>query len=316
MKTRYAIGAVLAVLCLAVQVRAADRMATDEELQRMFDQKQYQACLQQSARVLALRGDAAKPYDPFVIHMRRGECYLNGSDAATAALAFNAALTAADTPAKADQARAMVVLLKNSRGLNYYARQAPNVPLNLVTAAMRKEAMRALLADLTATSANDLNAANQATSLPPIMRFIPQAHELHALEIAATGTDAQTRPMLLSLGERARVMIQEELRKVNADVSAIEQRANTLVASGNTVVTNVTAGASTDWFAADMRLGLTPDDRERLRGMIPYVGDIVETCLRGRQTAISFGADGQVWVPLADAAQQTLGRAQAVLAAD
>ncbi len=107
---------VLALLTGGSMAIAQTPVPTDQDLQKMYDQKEYRTCLQQTARVLQLRGDAAHAYDPFTLQMRRGECFLNLGDWGTAVMAYRAAVAAAHTATEGEQARAMELLVKASRG--------------------------------------------------------------------------------------------------------------------------------------------------------------------------------------------------------
>src|SRR4051812_24070040 len=105
---RHAIPALL-LACTAAHA-ATTQIPTDQDLQQLFDAKEYRACLQQSARVLQLKGEAAKAYDPFTIQMRRAECLLALNDGPTALSVFQLALNIADDGKKADLARANIVM--------------------------------------------------------------------------------------------------------------------------------------------------------------------------------------------------------------
>ena len=74
----------LFLLAISSTALAAGQLATDAELQQMFDKGDYRACLQQTARVLGLKGEAANNYDPYTMQMRRGECLLSLGDSPTA----------------------------------------------------------------------------------------------------------------------------------------------------------------------------------------------------------------------------------------
>ena len=89
----------------------------------MYDAKQYRTCLQQIGRVLQLRGDAARPYDPASLQLLRGECLVQLQDRSTAMLAFSTAEKSPDLQ-QAAQARAMSLLLSRSPGFIYTPKAA------------------------------------------------------------------------------------------------------------------------------------------------------------------------------------------------
>ena len=136
---------------------------TDQELQTMFDKKEYRTCLQQTARAMQLKGDAAHAYSLFTLQMRRGECFLNLGDWGSAAYAYNAAKTAAPTVAEAEQARAMELLVKASRGGKYNPVKTPGDPISIISAATRKQAMMALFVDQFAAATGEIKAVQSST---------------------------------------------------------------------------------------------------------------------------------------------------------
>ena len=304
---------VLALLTGGSMAIAQTPLPTDQDLQKMFDQKEYRTCLQQTARVMHLTGDAAHAYDPFTLQMRRGECFLNLGDWGSAAIAYQTALTAAPTAAQAEQARAMELLVKASRGGKYDPVKTPGDPINIISAATRKQAMMALFVDQFAAATGAIKAAQNSTSLVPIIRFVPKAQDLHAIEMAGYGADTESGPVLTSIGEIARGMITTELTNKDALITGISNRANTLASSGFNWVTGANG---TELLVADTRVGLSADDRDTLRQMIPYLGEILEATQRGKKVAQSLGRDGAAWDPVIAQAKSVAERAQNVLDAE
>ncbi len=142
----------------------------------------------------------------------------------------------------------------------------------------------ALFVDQYAAAAGQIKVVQNSTSLVPIIQFVPKAQDLHAIEVAGYGTDTETGPMLSSIGELARGMIVTELNNKNALITGISNRANTLASSGFNWVTGANG---TELLVADTRVGLSSTDRDTLRQMIPYLGDIVEATQRGKQLCAS-----------------------------
>ncbi|HUO07518.1 MAG TPA: hypothetical protein VM008_04395 [Phycisphaerae bacterium] len=311
-KSRFSLFSLALLSCWNVGF-AQTALPTDQDLQKMFDQKEYRSCLQQTARVLRLQGDAAKAYDPFTLQMRRGECFLNLGDWPTAAYAYHAAFTAAPSAAQAEQARAMEALVKASRSGQYFSSKSPNDPINIISLKTRQEAMKAFFNDQFAAAAPQIKAAQNATSLVPLIHFVPKAQELHALEMAGFGADPLTQPLLLSLGDLGRSMITTELNNKNALISGIENRANQMASSGFNWVTSANGS---ELLVADTRVGLSSTDRDTLRQMIPYLDEIVKATIRGKQVAQSFGRDGTLWDPVIAQAKAVADRAQNVLDAE
>ena len=304
---------VLALLGGGAAAMAQTALPTDQDLQEMLNKKEYRNCIQQTARVMRVQGDAAKAYDPFTLQMRRGECFLNLGDWPTASLAYHAAFTAAPTVAQADQARAMELLVKASRGGKYFPLKTPADGINIISQTTRPDAMKALFADRFAGAAGEIKAAQNATSLVPVIKFVPKAQELHAIEMVAYGTDTQTGPMLSSIGELSRGMITAELKNKDALLTGISNRANTMASSG---FNWVTASDGSELLVSDTRVGLSSADRQTLREMIPYLQDIAEATQRGKKVAQALGRDGTAWDPVIEQAKAVAERAQNVLDAE
>jgi hypothetical protein len=302
----------ISILTFAASTLAAD-LPSEPALQALFDQKNYRGCLQQTARVLNLQGPPAAAYDRFTLQMRRGECFLNLADYPTAIYAFNAALTAAPSPSQAEQARALIALIQASDGPTYRPRRAPTDPINIVSPDTRAAAMKACFTDQFAARTEQIKNAQTTTSLAPIIAFVPQAQDLHALEIAGFGADPQSRPAFTAIGEQARTVITDALKSLNTQISTIEARANQLYASWNSTIT---AGNGATYFVGDTRAGLSPQDRDTLRQLLPYLNQISQASTRGKQIAQSVGATGAAWDPVIAEANRVSQHAQSVLAAE
>jgi hypothetical protein len=308
-RTRFA--PLLLLLVSSPAWAANPTIPTELDLQQMFDKKDYRACLQQSARVLNLTGEAAKAYDRFNLQMRRGECLLNLNDPQTALSAYNAALAAADTPLRAETARAHVALIKGSRNVNFVP-AGGGTAISIIPLDSRKAAMAALCKERLAAAEQEYKAAVSSTSLTPIMNFFPKIQDMHALEITSGGSDEKTQPILLAMGERARELINQELRNLASTIDTVQSRANQMVVSGNSTVTV----NGEPWWLADTRIGLSPEDRDGLRGSLNYINQIITVSEQARQAAQSFGRDGKIWDQVIADGQEVLRRAQNVLNAE
>ena len=88
----------------APPVRAAppEPLATQEDIQQLYNQGKHAAVLQKLQRVLLLKGAAAAPYDRHALLRLKGESHLRSKQNGPAAQAFNAAAEeAADPTARA-----------------------------------------------------------------------------------------------------------------------------------------------------------------------------------------------------------------------
>src|SRR5829696_6272433 len=114
-----------AFLCLAVvglafsQLRAqpaapGSGAPTTQQLQTLLDAKQYPQVIQQSQRLLALKGAAAKDVDKYEVQMLRAEAYLQQKQQGQAVTSYQAAIKETKDPTKAGLPRAMITLLQKS----------------------------------------------------------------------------------------------------------------------------------------------------------------------------------------------------------
>jgi hypothetical protein len=135
----------------------------------------------------------------------------------------------------------------------------------------RKQVMRELYQDLRQPLEPKVRDAAAGTTLPPMYDLLPAVLDLAALEATADGSLEKTMPLLHQLGERARELIGEELRRMDAEVTRIE------VASGE-----VEAISSRGLVG---RRGLFTADRRALEEMRPYLARIEAVTRDGRHIA-------------------------------
>src|SRR3954470_12100101 len=110
---------VAVALSVAMRVRAADPepLPTPAELHRTFDDGQYQPLLQKLARVLQLKGNAAKPYDKVDLYVLRGETFLQLKQQSSAVQSFQLALKEVNTPEDPKAARDPKAVEEHRRSL-------------------------------------------------------------------------------------------------------------------------------------------------------------------------------------------------------
>jgi hypothetical protein len=284
------------------------RLATREELQQMHDAAQYRICLQQIGRILR-SGTAARSYDRYDLLLLRGDCLLHLEDPATAQLAY---VAAAKSPVaeQAREGRATALLLQRSTKLTYLPRTENGTGdgINIVSKESRVSALRALLNDELHAGGPDFRRAASADNLVPIHDVLPRLADLYAVERSATGGDAKLRPILESIGQRARNLIGRELDLREQSIVALESRANQRI--------DAPAFAGRWWWGGETRRGLYTTDRRELRDLIDYLQRVEETTKLGQQLALSFDADAKLWDPLIARASKAVRHAQDVLEAE
>jgi len=309
---KYLILALLlaAGLCVAAEPSApgpATRpvpLPTPADLAQMHDAGDYRLCLQQIARVLMLRGDAARPYDPFALLLLRGDCLLHLQDRATASEAYAAAARSTD-PAQRAEARATALLINKSVGLVFTPKPpAKPTPISIVERADRKKAMLALHQQMAADAKPLLDAALESRTLVPVIDGTPTFIDIRSLEIA-TGSEQQIRPTLVKIGEHARELMNNELGDIDGRVSRIEKVAGQVVDVG---------GYGGYWWNGLTRRGLTSDDREALRGAGAYADRIGAAASHFHEVSRSLGGTGEKWNPIIEQSARVGSHARQVLA--
>lgn len=303
-----------ATLLVANVAPAADgsRLATRAELRQMLEAGEYRACLQQIARLLQ-SDSTGKSDDRYELLLMRGDCLLQLDDPSSAQLAY--ALAARSPLAEqARQGRAMTLLIQRSRKMTYLPRSEDDgghgpapAGIDLASSQRRPEALRALLSDELRAEEPAFRRAVHADNLVPIREVLSKLADLYAIELTATGRDVQMRPILESIGGRARTLIEQELDLREEAIAAMERRANQRVNSPSIAY---------GWWGGEVRRGLRSSDRTALRDLIDYLHVVKETAVLGRDLAMSFDGDAQPWDPLVVRASKAASRAQEVLDAE
>jgi hypothetical protein len=278
----------------------AQQLATPQELQQMFDAKQYHICLQQIARITRLKGNAATAYDMDQLQLLRGECFIQIRDRVSAFKAFDAAQRSPN-PKVALPARANWLILQASRGWNY---EAGSGPMNIVDPQSRKQAMLVLFNIELRKAEPAIQAAQNAQSLTPIIAAVPRLKDLTALELTATGEDKQIFETFASVGAKARELIASGLQNLDGQIGAIEHRANE-----SAVVTSVNGGP---WWVSAGRRGLDSPDRQALEDSYASAQQIYNLALQGQITATALNGNVDRWKELVSMAGQVVTHAQNV----
>lgn len=298
-------GAVL-MLCGIGAAAGEGRLATREELRQIHDAGQYRICVQQIGRVLRA-GNAGQSYDQYDLLLLRGDCLLHLEDPASAQLTYSAAAKS-PVAAQSREGRAMAFLLESSARMAYRPRDHRDAGdgIYLVNEQGRRDALKAILEDELRSNKTNFDRASKADNLGPIRDVLPKLQDLYAVERTATGGDAQMRPVLDAIGQRARTLIERELDLREQTVAALDRRANL----------PVDAPGGGWWWAGYARRGLNTYDRRELRELIEYLQRVEETTRLGRELATSFDDDTALWEPLIHRAVKAARGAQDVLDAE
>jgi hypothetical protein len=205
----------------------------------MLSEGKHADVLKHVAKLIQLRGDAAKSYDRYELLCLRGEAALRGKANTMAMDAFSQASRATDDPQKQAVARATEILIRRSKPLGYVPRTAapaggePRVakapaaaapkaqasqPIPIMEAADRKQAFAALFADEFAVVDPKVKAATKSNALPPVIDAIKSVGDLRAVEIAANGSATQTKGITADMGAHAHMLIAGTLQPMEQRV--------------------------------------------------------------------------------------------------
>jgi hypothetical protein len=280
-------------------------LPTTQQIQQMLDSKQYPEVLRESQRMLTLKGAAAKDVDKYDVLMLRAEAQLQLKQQGPAVESYNKAIKETSDPTKAGVPKAMVTLIQKSKAFMYTPKPSndpthPGAPLNILEPKERKMALKALFDDEWKPTQAKIDALKKRgnTSLTPIIEASGLAGEMRGLEIAATGTDAQTSTALADLTDNASRLMTDYLDRSTKRVEEVDRAAN-LPQSNNMNETN--------------RMGLTAAEANDLR-------DIAATCekltLAADQVAASAGAKSADFKSISGKAADLGKHANDVLNAD
>jgi hypothetical protein len=197
-----------------------------DQLKQQLAEGKHQDVLKQVAKLLLLKGEAAKAYDRYELFSLRGEAALRAKQPTVAADAFAQAAKATDDPVNQATARGTELLIRRSKPLGYVPRTAPAgadakakpatpaQPIPFIEPDGRKAALTALLADERAVVEPKVRAATKAEGLAPVIDAIKGAADLRAIEVAASGSSEQTKSLVGDLGEHAHRLISAALGKM------------------------------------------------------------------------------------------------------
>jgi hypothetical protein len=211
-----------------------------EDLHKLFDDGQYQPLLNKLTRVLQLKGNAAAPYDRVDLLLLRADALLELKQSSSAIAATTEAVKSItdQTDAKLSaRARATAILFKRMQAFNFTPKIAPKgqapKPISLLDLSLRKSAFEALLPDVQAEVTAKAKAARGAKNLVPIVEAVRSIGDLRAVELMAEKEDADTVSQKLAddLAGEAKTLMGEALQPMDKRVKAIDDDANTIVAT-------------------------------------------------------------------------------------
>jgi hypothetical protein len=249
------------------------------QLQEQLNAGQAQEVSRQVARLLAMKGDAAQQYDRYDLLMLRGEAALRMKQNSVAMQSFAEAQKETTDDQKKAIARGTEILVRKSKQTGYTPRvgvrpapgEKPAGPMPIIEEADRKAALEALLADEMTAVQPKLNAAKNATALPPLADAAKLLGDVRAIEIAGTGASEKAQSLGADIGGKAHGMINDALRNMEDRVEEIWTSASKQ------------SNAYGQLVASQGMMGMTSIEANDLKG-------IMQTCEKLMPTAADFAA--------------------------
>ncbi len=275
-------------------------LATLPELRAMLGRGENLEVIQQTARVLALKGAAAEPYPRAEVWALKAEAHLRMKSPAPATEAFAQAAKAA-SGAERQRYQAQEFLMRRSRSGTFVPKSSegkPAEPIDVIDPEKRKEAASALLADELAALRPKLESAKKATTLAPLMQAAKGVGDLRAVEMYATGAGAETTKIADEIADLAIERVKASMDAAHDQCDAIFKQAMTLVKVERTV-----GGGN---YLVTEHAGLTSVDIKELKRIAAATMAVPEPM---RQLARDLGEEESRVAPAIQAAEKTAKRA-------
>jgi hypothetical protein len=262
-----------------------------ENIRALVTSGDYRTALQKIHKELA--GSIQDQPNRYELLMLQGECQLQLRDRIGAATAFKSAAKAAADVSQLTAARAHALIVERSTMGRYLPRPGARADeaIDIMLIDPRKQAMMAYREELWSQCQPQLAAALRADQLPPIEKVFVRLADVYCLERFATDADGDAKQALQDLGSHALNLMRSELLKLGNRVDYL-----TLVANSSS--------DNNGWNSG--RMGLTSQQRDEVKAMLPYLNEIRERATEYRQVAAKLGGDEAKWSTLvADAVAAT-----------
>lgn len=308
--TRLAMVLVLALL--PALASAAGPVPTTDDLRALFEKGEYNETLKQVSRVLSLKGKAAEGVDRYELLMLRAESHLHLKATGAALPALEEAAKVAPDDAAAAKSRALAILVKRSKNLQYTPKVGggggggkgggPAEPFSVSDVERRPDAFKALYEGERAAAKQKVAAAAKSKTLPPVAAAMKAVAPLRDLELAASGKDDETTATLDDLTKRAHKLMADGLDDLAKRTERIADRANEMIP----YVTRRNGRTQ----ERERRRGLDNNQVRELKNVIDTCRQVIGSC---EDLAKSFAEDDEPFEDLVEQAKDTGERANDVL---
>jgi hypothetical protein len=217
--------------------------ASVSDLQQMLEDKNFQQVIQQTSRLLALKGSAADAYNRFDLLRIKAEAQLENGDTQGAISTFSELGRVTNDPQDRDVALATVVLIRRSPHGKFTPKTVPAgkdkaQPIDIFDPLTRKAAFEAMFNDERQAIEPKLKSAIASQSLPPILPVIESLLSLRSLDIAASGSDQRTTDLTAKLLSHAKGLMTSALVQMQKRLDDIDKQANAETVTTQIVVIN------------------------------------------------------------------------------
>jgi hypothetical protein len=300
------------VVMFACLVRADD-LPTQDQLQKLADDRNWKELLKGTTRVLQLKGAAAEPYDRPVVWMLKAEAQLQENLFVAASESFeNASKEDKIDPAVADRCVAMSEIMRKTDARGFRLKPTRTVttvqPIDVKDPQNRPAAIKALFESELASLKQQLEREKKKPSLADIAKIAHSARDLPPLERAATQSADQTKAVVAEAGSLMASTVTTWVEKARTDLDRIRESANELV--------QVEAKTERERQRNDVlhrKRGLTSKDVAELK-------DITRECQRIADAYKAFVADagepGEDLAAIPPRVEATYAEAQNILDTD
>jgi hypothetical protein len=231
--------------------------------------------------------------------MLKGECQLQLQDRIGASTAFKSAAKVAQNENELAAARANALIVDRSTSGKYSPRFGSGAEaIDILPMESRKQAMVAYGAELSSQNKSKIEAALRADKLPPIEQVFTPVADMFALELFATGESKETGKVMQDLGSRAFGLMQAEVTKFSSRVDYLNQLANSA------------SGRGGGWNSG--RAGLTSQQRDEVKAMLPYLIQIRARASEYRRLAARVGGNEGKWDALVADVVDTIADAESL----
>ena len=266
------------------QVRA-QQLPAMEEIRAAVAAGEHSAAVQKIDKRLFASGNREVP-ERYELLMLKGECKLQLKDRIGAGTAFKSAVKVAPALNELAAAQANALIVDRSSSGVYKPRFGTAAEaIDILPLDSRKRAMLAYQAELSSQYKSQIDSALRADQLPPIEQIFPRVADMFFLETFATGQPAEAEQVMKALGGHAFELMSNEVARCASRVDYLTQLANSA------------SDTSRGWDSG--RLGLTSQQRDEVKAMLPYLNKIRQRASEYRRIAAKAGGDEQKWNALA-----------------